>query len=150
MRIDPNQEIQRRLRHHLRSERVDMFSARLSDAQIRDLQQLLEEHHAQLLRKVDQSLHAENRGELSISSPSDDDWALADQSADAQIATVERDTQELQRVEAALQSIQAGRYGQCIACNAMIDYARLLAHPTARRCLTCQELLESEAKHNRR
>ena len=36
-------------------------------------------------------------------------------------------------------------YGICVACGAAISFDRLLASPTARHCLACQERLEHRA-----
>jgi RNA polymerase-binding transcription factor DksA len=43
----------------------------------------------------------------------------------------------LQEIEAALQKLSAGTYGQCERCGSMIGEARLEAMPAARLCMTC-------------
>jgi RNA polymerase-binding transcription factor DksA len=48
-------------------------------------------------------------------------------------------TEEMQDIDAALQRIAGGTYGQCTDCGADIPPARLAAYPTAKRCLPCQE-----------
>lgn len=54
----------------------------------------------------------------------------------------ERDAAELRDIEAALQRIDDGHYGQCIDCGTGITLARLQAQPAALRCIRCQEALE--------
>ena len=40
---------------------------------------------------------------------------------------------------AAEERVAAGRYGICIDCGRAIDYERLEAYPSAKRCLPCQQ-----------
>jgi DnaK suppressor protein len=118
----------------------------ITPEQIHDLQRLLTQRYAVLSRQVDSELHAETQKEVSITTPSDTDWTTADQEAGNQIARVERDANELTSIETALRSIRKGTYGTCIDCGSFIDYPRLVAHPTAARCLMCQEKKESKAR----
>ena len=48
----------------------------------------------------------------------------------------------LQLVTEALERIEAGSYGQCVACEEEINGKRLEAVPWARCCLQCQERME--------
>lgn len=57
----------------------------------------------------------------------------------------EADTLTLNKVKRALDKIERGHYGDCVACNDEIDYNRLSAQPFALFCLECQE--ESEKHH---
>ena len=41
-----------------------------------------------------------------------------------------------------LGGIAAGRYGVCIDCGTAIDFKRLEAYPTAKRCIACQQRRE--------
>jgi DnaK suppressor protein len=45
---------------------------------------------------------------------------------------------ELRAIDAALKRIAAGTYGICIDCGARIAEKRLVAVPTALRCVTCE------------
>lgn len=58
-------------------------------------------------------------------------------------AEVARDAAELQDVFAVEARLSAGTYGTCIDCGTPIPYARLTAHPTAKRCLRCQQIREA-------
>jgi RNA polymerase-binding protein DksA len=75
-----------------------------------------------------------------------DDWAVADAMAAMDIATVSRDLGVLAEVETALARLAEGTYGECIDCGIDIPYARLVAYPAAKRCVTCQEAAEARAK----
>ncbi len=49
-----------------------------------------------------------------------------------------RDLSELAQVNAAVERMDAGRYGACLDCGEPIAKERLLAQPWAPRCLDCQ------------
>lgn len=53
-----------------------------------------------------------------------------------------RESSELDGVQAALQRIAAGTYGECTDCGIQIPAARLQATPEAPRCIRCQEKIE--------
>ncbi len=118
----------------------------ITPEQIRDLQTLLKQRHSALSQQVERGLHADTRKEISITKPSDADWTTADQDADSAIARVERDANELKSIERALATIDQGTYGICVDCESPIDYPRLVAHPTAMRCLVCQKKNESKSQ----
>jgi DnaK suppressor protein len=61
---------------------------------------------------------------------------------DLNLAEIDRDADELRRIDTALARISEGSYGQCETCGQEIPEARLLAEPTALRCVQCQELFE--------
>ena len=44
---------------------------------------------------------------------------------------------ELEDIDAALERIQAGRYGACLACGGPMGLQRLRAIPEARYCMAC-------------
>ena len=71
-----------------------------------------------------------------------DDWAVADALAELDIAEVRHLVNELADVDAALARFRDGGYGECVDCGVAIAPARLLAYPTARRCIPCQEAWE--------
>ena len=49
------------------------------------------------------------------------------------------DAAHLTQILAALQRIEQGRYGGCVACHQPIDPERLAALPEASRCISCQD-----------
>lgn len=73
---------------------------------------------------------------------------LADESVndliiDLDLAEVDRDLEELRDVQAALERMQQRTYGVCIACGSAIPFDRLVAYPTAKRCVRCQRVHEN-------
>ncbi|MFN3377004.1 MAG: TraR/DksA family transcriptional regulator [Burkholderiaceae bacterium] len=61
---------------------------------------------------------------------------------DLEFALDEHEIAQLTKIDAALQRIAAGTYGECVDCGADIAPARLQATPEAARCLGCQEAAE--------
>lgn len=71
------------------------------------------------------------------------DRSVAKLLTDVTNAEVVRDAAELQDIFAAETRLAAGTYGTCIDCGLPIPYARLVAYPTAKRCLRCQQIRET-------
>lgn len=71
------------------------------------------------------------------------DEALAEISQRSDYAIVRQDVEDLRDIEAARSRMAAGTYGVCIECGGDIGYERLLAYPTAKRCIDCQREHES-------
>lgn len=93
------------------------------------------------LRQLDQETRSievdttQDAADLSVSSMSKE--ALFQQSS--QRRTV------LRRIEAALQSMDDGTFGECVGCGEEIPTRRLNALPWTQRCLRCQEEIEQQA-----
>jgi DnaK suppressor protein len=58
---------------------------------------------------------------------------------DLAIGNVDRDSNLLRQVKAALQQIQNGTFGTCADCEETISAKRIIAVPWATRCIKCQE-----------
>jgi DnaK suppressor protein len=61
---------------------------------------------------------------------------------DLNLSEIDRDADELRRIDTALARLSQGSYGICESCGQKIPEARLEAEPTALRCVRCQELYE--------
>jgi DnaK suppressor protein len=46
---------------------------------------------------------------------------------------------ELKRIDAALERIRGGNYGECVDCGEPIESGRIEAHPAATFCVSCAE-----------
>lgn len=55
-----------------------------------------------------------------------------------------RDIAEIAAIDAALDRLQAGTFGQCLRCGVAISTGRLQAQPSAATCLACQEMAERQ------
>lgn len=62
----------------------------------------------------------------------------------------ETESRELAAVEAALERIREGSYGQCEGCGGKIPKARLEALPYATLCITCQREMEENGELSHR
>ncbi len=62
-------------------------------------------------------------------------------------AMSEHETAELADIDRALELMRKGEYGNCIDCEVKIPAPRLLATPTALRCIACQSTYEAHHKH---
>jgi DnaK suppressor protein len=69
---------------------------------------------------------------------SGDEWGVADGLAELDLAEVRHVLADLTQVDAALARMRDGTYGDCADCGEPIAPARLVAHPTAQRCVSCQ------------
>ena len=67
------------------------------------------------------------------------DESVADAVADLNLEIVDRQVKEMRDIEAARRRIKASDYGVCMDCGADIGFDRLMAYPTAKRCLACQQ-----------
>jgi DnaK suppressor protein len=72
----------------------------------------------------------------------DDTPAAANSARDLEFALDAHDTAEIAAVNAALQRLEDGSYGECVDCGRPIAEARLKVAPEAARCIHCQEKTE--------
>ncbi|MDQ0036885.1 DnaK suppressor protein [Variovorax boronicumulans] len=75
------------------------------------------------------------------------DQAEAERAGDVHMAEVEIDRARLEEIEHAIARLASGRYGICEDCGDEIPRARLLAQPTAIRCMACQASDEARRRH---
>ena len=66
------------------------------------------------------------------------DEALLDTLSAIDEALVRHNLQDVRDIVAARQRIAVQTYGKCADCGSDIGYDRLLAYPTAKRCIDCQ------------
>ena len=72
-------------------------------------------------------------------SPDPGDESVASLIQDLDNADLGRDLDELRAVEAPSDRLRKGTYGVCIDCGEAVTFPRLMAWPTAKRCIVCQE-----------
>jgi len=123
----------------------------LDQTQLSKLNAKLDQRYQALREEVRGELeHSENQQfvELLGRAPGDiGDESVADALADLELKIIDRHVQELRDIEAARARISDASFGICIACGGEIDYDRLLAYPTAKRCLACQHQRERNYVH---
>lgn len=120
----------------------------LTQSQIDQLVKKLNAQYQALRREVREELeHSGDQQRISLlnEEPGDTgDESLANALADFNVARFDRHVRELRDIEAALQRVKNGEYGVCAGCGDDIDFARLQAYPTAKRCIICQQQHERE------
>jgi DnaK suppressor protein len=107
-------------------------------------QQLLGLRSALLAQIADQRGGSRGRADVAADHfmNAEDSHAQVTSQRDVEFAINEHETAELAELELALLRLEAGTYGVCIDCAAVIPAARLKAKPEAQRCLPCQEKME--------
>jgi len=116
--------------------------ARLDQTKIDHLSSLMDERWAREFSEI-RSLFAdlgEERQRVALGERAADssDEALLDTLSATDEALIRQNLQDVRDIAAARQRIAAGTYGECIDCGDEIVYERLLAYPTAKRCIKCQ------------
>jgi RNA polymerase-binding protein DksA len=123
---------------------------KLTPQLVQDLKRKLQAERKRLLEEAQQELMrwgqhpiAEMTGEV----PDVGDESVATAVTDLEHAIVERHVEEIRDIDTALQRIRHHRYGRCTDCDEDIEPARLMAFPTAKRCVDCQSLREHTFAH---
>ena len=115
----------------------------LTQNDIESIENKLRERQQELLEEVRNELDERENQHLAAimgNDPGDDgDISLADVLADLNIVRVDRQINELREIEAKLAQTRAGNLNECTDCGREIGWQRLLAYPTAMRCVSCQE-----------
>jgi len=116
-----------------------------NDLQKESLKQLLLAQKIQLLDKMKQARSgATSRVEAAAQlSSAEQSHAQNFTERDSAFALQEHDLEELEATELALMRITQGTYGLCLACETEIPITRLLAFPSAKRCIACQTVVEN-------
>jgi RNA polymerase-binding transcription factor DksA len=114
----------------------------LTPEQIRYLSSLMDARVDREIREI-RSVGERMRDERDEGVPADwVDVALANATLASDDAVVNQDVADVRDIIAARERLSAGTYGTCTDCGEAIAYERLLAYPTAKRCIPCQRLYE--------
>lgn len=114
----------------LSQEQIDVLRQRMDERRAREISEI----RSVAERAQDERLQAALAGREA--DPSDE--ALKEAAELADYAIVRQNIQDVRDIDAAYRRIAAGTYGECIVCGGDIGYDRLLAYPTAKRCIGCQ------------
>jgi RNA polymerase-binding transcription factor DksA len=123
--------------------------ATLTQQQIKHLSDLMDVRFARELEEI-RAVRERTRGERDEGVPADwIDAALVKATLAADDAVFNQDVQDVRDIKAARERLSAGTYGICTDCGEPITNERLLAYPTAKRCIHCQRLHEQEIAASR-
>lgn len=117
----------------------------LTQDQILHFKTMLRERSDQLRGEIRSTLErSSNETHVRVAEQARDmeDDSFSNLIVDLNFSEIERDTDELRRIEGALRRANDGSYGLCADCDAVIPTPRLEAEPTALRCVRCQERYE--------
>ena len=124
--------------------------AHLTDKQVEKLKKRLLERQSVLTEEVhaQRAQAAEEGNEDAIGGPGDaGDESVVRMVTDLHLQEAGRDMEELHDIEAALERMEDGSYGECDECGCEIDHARLEVQPAALRCVECQSQFEKTHMH---
>src|SRR5437763_10096948 len=116
----------------------------LAEDQLQRIRGVLEDRRRALLAEVRDALeNTENQRYVDIigRQPADTgDASVSDELADLNLTMLDRHISQLRSIEQAEQRLGDESYGECIDCGGEIGFERLLAQPTAVRCVLCQDM----------
>jgi DnaK suppressor protein len=119
----------------MEKDRLDFFKALLTER----LRALLTEAGATLGNLVDEK---ENLADAI-------DLASMESNRDFQLRIRDRERVLIHKIKEALQRIDEGEYGICVACGGEISERRLIARPVATHCIDCKTELEQLERSTR-
>ena len=117
----------------------------LTPEQIERLAAILDRRFREVRREIQESLERsaeEHFIDLAGQVRDSAEEAMADLLVDLGASFLDRHIREHRDIELARARIKAASYGVCTDCGDPIGFQRLLAYPTAKRCLPCQEKRE--------
>jgi len=117
----------------------------LTAKEMGELKSKLQERHRVLRDEIHQELldsDEEHYIDLAGQVHDLEEESVADLLIDLGLAIIDMHIGELRDIESALRRMDVGAYGVCIDCDDDMEVDRLIAFPTAKRCLLCQENFE--------
>jgi len=122
------------------------MNRQLSDTQIHQFKTLLEDQFNKLWEEIGSELNElEKEHFMQIAGEAQDleDRSIADLFTDLNLTLLDKHVQETRDINSALIRINKGTFGVCNDCGEFIGNDRLMAYPTAKRCVHCQEVYEN-------
>lgn len=119
--------------------------AGLNNKQLSTIRKVLEQRNQQLRTEVQEEVitrDTQHFEDLAGSVADEGDASVAGMVTDLSTARMDRQIHEIRNIEEAMERIADGSYGLCAVCDKEIKYERLLAYPTATRCIECQSQYE--------
>ncbi len=120
---------------------------KLTQQQINELQHLMSVELNQLVDDTQDEMDIdlkENYIDIENDVGDKADEAFADTTIDIDNAVIGLHLQKVSDLNAALDRVKSGDYGICIDCGNEVGFERLSVYPTAKRCISCQELREKK------
>ena len=116
--------------------------ANFTDAQLAQLKTAMQKRYMELQEEIRRELaHANGGRSIDLGEN------LSDIPDDIDTALVERQINEMRELEISLKYLMELELGDCIDCGNEIGFERLLAYPSAQRCIECQQRYEKAYPH---
>jgi DnaK suppressor protein len=109
---------------------------------------MLTSRRAELLGEAGRTVSGMTDGKENFPEPADRAALESDRNATLRIR--DRERKLINKIEEALQRIEAGVYGVCEECGEQIGVERLRARPVTTLCIACKAEQEAEEKKQRR
>lgn len=122
------------------------MSKHLTDAQLSELKALLEQRKAAIEQRLDQVQDGKSRAEHAreVLLQDGDDAPQRSSDREVDLAMSDMGAVDLARVNAALERMGNGSYGECEECGCDIPYARLKLEPQTQHCVDCKSKWEKD------
>ncbi len=114
----------------------------LNAAQLNDFKKLLKARYALLQNQETTEFANLIKNARNGIDEEREEFSAPDANLGAEQELTKQHATELREIEQAMLRIDQGIYGNCLDCESNIDFARLLAYPSAQRCLSCQLAFE--------
>lgn len=119
--------------------------AALTQAQTQKIAEALNYRYSQLVGEIKEELKHTGEGaaqEFHDGVPDEGDQSVAGMFADLNATMMDRQLDEIERIDVARARLREGEINVCDECGCEIPFERLLVEPTATRCVPCQEQYE--------
>ena len=125
---------------------------RLSEQDVQRFQRLLAKRREELRWLIhDALIESKRNGYIELAGAVHDsgEEAVASLLSEMGLDQLQREVEEIGDVEAALERIKHGSFGECTDCGDAIDRERLAAYPAVKRCIACQTKRETDRRGGR-
>ena len=116
--------------------------ANFTEEQLAQIKSALHKRYLELQAEIRSEL-VESGEEFNINQADDINNILAD----VDTALIDKQINEMRELEISLKYLMELELGDCIDCGNEIGFERLLAYPSAQRCIECQQRYEKAYPH---
>jgi len=124
--------------------------ANLTEEQLAKLKKELQHRYLELQEEIRSELgRSSDQRYISLASTLNDvgDNSVVDMLMDLNATIIDRQVNEMRKIETSLKNLAGLDFGNCIDCSEEIGFDRLMASPTAQRCVYCQTRHEKIYTH---
>ena len=116
----------------------------MNTEQIEHFRELLNSWKAELMAKVDETVH--HMQDEAANFPDPNDRATQESDFTMELRTRDRERKLIKKIEESINRLDNDEYGYCESCGIEIGVRRLEARPTATECIDCKTLNEIKEK----